>query len=706
MNANRAAPLLLTPGIEVANAAAAHWLQQVNLRLRREVCWCWASRAGQIAKGGLPPNVDPAAESLDLGRSDSDKRRFFETDVTAKYLSDLLRSAMPESVPATEHGSWEWATQELNLDDAAQFVLALALAARLDAALGAVCSACTNDTSRPYPTLALAQRLWDDPRAIVALADGAHPLFRSGLLAWPVESSPGMEWHQPLDLHAWTAQTLLDPGSPLPVVLEEAGATEGELSEDQQVVLWRLAASPPAAMQVVPILGAKDADFTGLVRRCAHKLSRRIALVRAGFEPERLGLLACAALAWLRGLDLMLPVHWTARHSHKGNDSWFAPVLSVPVRWYLPVNDAGAAQLLPAFVSMPAMRLEPITFEARLELLQQRLRKRSGISAAEIAECARRFRFEVCAIERIVASLPRGNELSGHGLMAACRAEASNEFSHLAQQVSPRFTLEELVLPRTQSQQVDEVRQAMNSLTTVHYQCGTARAWNEGGLAVLFSGPPGTGKTMAAEALAQALGLPMYRIDLSQVVNKYIGETEKNLKRIFDAAEISDCVLLFDEADALFGKRTEVKDAHDRFANIEISYLLERMERFKGLAILATNRRKDLDEAFMRRLRLVVEFPLPGVVERESIWRNVFPPRVDTSALDYRYLSRQFPFSGGHIRSIAFNACLLAAARSSAATISMPIVLVAIKRELDKLNRAASEDLFGAYAPMLREAVA
>ncbi|MGH8265244.1 MAG: ATP-binding protein [Steroidobacteraceae bacterium] len=696
----------MTPGIEVENASVAWWLRQVNLRLRREVCWFWANRAGQVAKGGLPPNVDPAAENLDLGRSDSDKRRFFDTDVTAKYLSDLLRSPPPESVPVPPRGSWEWATRELNLDDAAQFVLALALVARLDAALGAVCSACTNDTSRPYPTLALAQRLWDDPQAIVALADGAHPLFRSGLLAWPVETSPGMEWHQPLDLHAWTSQTLLDPASALPVVLEEADAVEGEVTEDQQVVLWRLAASLPTSMQLVPILGPKDADFTALARRCAHKLSRKVALVRASFEPERLGLLACAALAWLRGLDLVLPAHWTARHSQKGNDTWFAPVLSVPVRWYLPVNEPGAGQFPPTFVSMPPLRLEPISFEGRLALLQQSLRQRSGISASEIAECARRFRFEVCAIERIVAALPQGIDLSGHRLMAACRAEASNEFRHLAQQVSPRFTLRELILPRAQSKQVEEVRQAMDSLTTVHYQWGAARAWNEGGLAVLFSGPPGTGKTMAAEGLAQALELPMYRIDLSQVVNKYIGETEKNLRRIFDAAEISDCVLLFDEADALFGKRTEVKDAHDRFANIEISYLLERMERFKGLAILATNRKKDLDEAFMRRLRFVIEFPLPGVLERESIWRNVFPPRVDTNVLDFRYLSRQFPLSGGHIRSIAFNACLLAAARSGAAAVSMPIVLVAIKRELDKLNRAASEDLFGAYAQMLREEVA
>jgi vesicle-fusing ATPase len=149
----------------------------------------------------------------------------------------------------------------------------------------------------------------------------------------------------------------------------------------------------------------------------------------------------------------------------------------------------------------------------------------------------------------------------------------------------------------------------------------------------------------------------LYRIDLSQVVNKYIGETEKNLRRLFDAADSSDVVLFFDEADALFGKRTEVKDAHDRYANLEISYLLERMERFRGLAILATNRKKDLDEAFMRRLRFVVEFPLPDAADRLRIWQSVIPDGVDASGLDFEFLARRFALSGGHIRGIVFYAC-------------------------------------------------
>ncbi|HKQ31536.1 MAG TPA: AAA family ATPase, partial [Burkholderiales bacterium] len=509
-------------------------------------------------------------------------------------------------------------------------------------------------------------------------------------------------------LHAWTAQTLIDPTGPLLGPLIDVPLSPTALSEDQEIVARRLSSAPPTAMQVVPLLGVKDADYAGLASALSAYARGRVARIGPAFQPERQALTALAALAWLRGLDLALPEQWPARHdhhNHKHNDNWFTPVLSIPVRWYMPVSEPSACQIFPAFALEPACRLPALTYDGRCEALRAGLGARAVALEGAIAESARRYRFERRAIERVVRALPREG-LTEHALFAACRAEALAEFGHLAQPVASRFTLDELVLPPAQAQQIDEIRQAMNALTVVHYGWGTARAWNEGGLAVLFGGPPGTGKTMTAEAMAVALELPMYRIDLSQVVNKYIGETEKNLKRIFDAAELADCVLFFDEADALFGKRTDVKDAHDRFANIEISYLLERMERFKGLAILATNRKKDLDEAFMRRLRYVVEFPMPGVPERERLWRGVFPDRIDTSDLDFRYLARQFPLSGGHIRSIAFNACLLSASESGAARVAMVTVLIAVKRELDKLNRAAGEELFGVYAPMLKGRVA
>jgi SpoVK/Ycf46/Vps4 family AAA+-type ATPase len=279
----------------------------------------------------------------------------------------------------------------------------------------------------------------------------------------------------------------------------------------------------------------------------------------------------------------------------------------------------------------------------------------------------------------------------------------------LAQPVTPRFRPEELVLPPEQRRQFDEIERAMRSLTEVHYAWGTARAWNESGISVLFAGPSGTGKTMAAEVLAVLLDIPIYRINLAQVVNKYIGETEKNLERVFDAADAIDTILFFDEADALFGRRTEVRDAHDRYANLEVSYLLERMERFKGLAILATNRRGDLDEAFLRRLRYIVEFPVPDVRERRRIWERVIPEAVDASALDLDFLARQFQLTGGNIRSAVFNACLQTADGRWSADVkqyprlTMEAVVVAVKREYDKLQRTVSLTQFGPYAGIVEE---
>jgi SpoVK/Ycf46/Vps4 family AAA+-type ATPase len=208
------------------------------------------------------------------------------------------------------------------------------------------------------------------------------------------------------------------------------------------------------------------------------------------------------------------------------------------------------------------------------------------------------------------------------------------------------------------------------------------------GVAVLFSGGSGTGKTLAAEVLAGDLALDLYRIDLSSVVSKYIGETEKNLRRVFDAAEESGAILLFDEADALFGKRSEVKDSHDRYANIEVSYLLQRMEAYRGLAILTTNLRSALDASFQRRLRFIVNFPFPDAVQREAIWLRSVPQATPTDALDFRKLAR-LNVTGGSIRNISLNAAFLAA--DEGAPLSMRHLHAAAHAESAKLERPLAE---------------
>ena len=208
------------------------------------------------------------------------------------------------------------------------------------------------------------------------------------------------------------------------------------------------------------------------------------------------------------------------------------------------------------------------------------------------------------------------------------------------------------------------------------------------GIAALFAGGSGTGKTLAAEVLASELQLDLYRIDLSSVVDKYIGETEKNLRQIFDAAEAGGVILLFDEADALFGKRSEVKDSHDRHANIEVSYLLQRMEQYRGLAILTSNIKDALDEAFLRRLRFVVEFPFPDAAERAAIWQRVFPPETPTRGLDFNRLAR-LNVAGGSIRNIALNAAFQAA--EVGAPVGMAHILQATRREYEKLQRPLTD---------------
>jgi SpoVK/Ycf46/Vps4 family AAA+-type ATPase len=214
------------------------------------------------------------------------------------------------------------------------------------------------------------------------------------------------------------------------------------------------------------------------------------------------------------------------------------------------------------------------------------------------------------------------------------------------------------------------------------------------GIAALFAGPSGTGKTMAAEVLAKHLNLDLYRVDLAGVVSKYIGETEKNLRQVFDAAEESGAILFFDEADALFGKRSEVRDSHDRFANIEINYLLQRMEDYRGLAILATNMKSLLDQAFLRRLRFLVDFPFPSAADRMRIWRGIFPAKAETTGVDYAFLSR-LEIAGGNIKNIAMNAAFLAASHDQ--PIGMQHVLSAARREYMKIDKLVLESEFGRY---------
>lgn len=298
-------------------------------------------------------------------------------------------------------------------------------------------------------------------------------------------------------------------------------------------------------------------------------------------------------------------------------------------------------------------------------------------------------------IRRIAAGLttgfkdaPEPASLHQH-LWDACIQASRPQLDALAQRLNPMATWDDLVLPPNEMGLLRQIAGQVSNRMAVFEQGGFGERMNRGfGISALFAGESGTGKTMAAEVIANALRLDLYRIDLSAVVSKYIGETEKNLRKLFDAAEDGGAILFFDEADALFGKRSEVKDSHDRYANIEINYLLQRMEAFQGLAILATNMKASLDTAFMRRLRFVVNFPHPGAAERQQIWAHAFPLKTPTQGLDFQRLAR-LNVSGGNIHTIALNAAFLAA--SAGRPVSMEHVLEAARAEFQKLDRPMNE---------------
>ena len=276
-----------------------------------------------------------------------------------------------------------------------------------------------------------------------------------------------------------------------------------------------------------------------------------------------------------------------------------------------------------------------------------------------------------------------------HGLWQACRRIGRERLDDLAERVNPVATWDDLVLPMAQHNTLRQIGTHLRQRIRVYEDWGFSRHSARGlGVSALFCGESGTGKTLAAEVLANELKLDLYRIDLSAVVSKYIGETEKNLRRVFDAAEDSGAILLFDEADALFGKRSEVKDSHDRYANIEISYLLQRMEAYRGLAVLTTNMKMALDRAFQRRLRFIVNFPFPDSELREAIWRGVFPAQAPLDDIDYRKLAK-LNLPGGNIRNIALNAAFLAADASE--PMAMTHLLRAAQSESAKLERPLAE---------------
>ena len=301
--------------------------------------------------------------------------------------------------------------------------------------------------------------------------------------------------------------------------------------------------------------------------------------------------------------------------------------------------------------------------------------------------------------ENYRASKNGQKEISLPDLYTACRNQSNQKLSEMAVKIESHYSWKDIILPEKKLSQLREICSQVKHRYRVFGEWGFDQKLSYGkGLSILFTGPPGTGKTMAAEVIAHELQLDLYKIDLSGVVSKYIGETEKNLSKIFQEAETSNAILFFDEADALFGKRTEVSDAHDRYANIETSYLLQKMEEYEGMVILATNLRENMDEAFTRRIRFIIEFPFPDESSRSKIWQSHFPKEAPLGdEIDYEFLSKHFQVAGGNIKNIVLNAAFLAA--ENGGVIGMQHILDGTRGEFEKIGKLWDEK--NLYKPKL-----
>ncbi|WNG35762.1 ATP-binding protein [Archangium violaceum] len=565
-------------------------------------------------------------------------------------------------------------------------VLLLCAGVELDSTFAARCASAQGDPRRTWPTFSLA----------LAVLRGAHwsaltpsaPLRRWRL----VELGPGDALTtSPLRIDERVLHYLAGvqhPDERLVGLLEPLTLTGLLVPSHQELVrrLVTLWSRTPEGTQlpVVQLCGDEVADKRAIAAAACSALGTNLYRVFANGLPTGTDEVPMSRLLWreaaLSGSALLLDCH----DLEPGDSARLGAALRFIERAEGPLFVSSRERL-----RLPGQTLTTLDV-ARPTHHEQRLLWNEALKPASpelVERLVTQFDLSAPAIRDASAgarAYGEGEDL-GRALWDACRARARPRMDDLAQRLEPAASWEDLVLPELQLQVLRDLVMHVRHRSRVYETWGFAAKGARGlGISALFAGPSGTGKTMAAEVLANELRLDLYRIDLSQVVSKYIGETEKNLRRVFDAAEEGGALLLFDEADALFGKRSEVSDSHDRYANIEVGYLLQRMEAYRGLAILTTNMKSALDPAFLRRLRFVVQFPFPGPAERAELWRRVFPRETPTEGLDYARLAR-LDIAGGNIRNIALNAAFLAAEEGT--PVRMQHISRATRSEFSKLEK-------------------
>jgi AAA+ superfamily predicted ATPase len=596
-------------------------------------------------------------------------------------------------------------------------VLQLCLAFELDPSVGPLCGLHPTSPQRPYPTFALAMVALRNAHWDAVSENGnlrryqlVHARFDRG--------TPLVARELELD------ETILHFARGIPALSPAVRASLAPVSEERSssplnesfLRHWRDAINSDSDRLVVVQLIGNLQEAVGTTLQLSEVLNRTLSQVKLGSIPQSADDLATLSKLWARDCRLFEMMFFI---SDEDSDSGFE--LGKLRRFLQSISDCPCVicvatpekldlQIGNAFL----IELPPTDFKSQrrmwMDLLPSELDRRGSIAG----ELSQQFILRPSAARQIIDSVDTDAPDYSHLIRRQCLLVSRPKLQGLAQRIDCRATWSDLVLPDDAQRLLSQVVDHVNYRYQVYDDWKLADQMNRGlGISVLFAGESGTGKTMAAEVIANTLDLDLYRVDLSSVINKYIGETEKHLRKLFDAFETCGSVLFFDECDALFGKRSDVKDSHDRYANIEINYLLQRLEAYQGVAILATNKRSAIDSAFLRRLRFVINFPMPEPAVRESIWRrhlqgqqtdisNATPGlspknRLPIGTIDFVRLA-QFPLTGGNIQSIVINAAFRSAVRGPASVIEMSDLLAAIRDEYVKLDRPFNESLFGVEA--------
>ena len=585
-------------------------------------------------------------------------------------------------------------SQRFGLSAFEQEVLLLCVGMELDTRIGGLCAKAQQDSQSPYPTFALALSLFDEPAWDVVSPE--RPLRYWGLI------EIDRVGYQPLITNAIRGSerivnyikglNYLDDR--LATLVMPVETPVGTLPPSQETIVEQIIhhlKQASAPLPIIQLLGTDSGSKQLIGDRTAAAFGLQLYLLPSGLLPTPAAELETFLRLWERESILMpIAIYLDDREVESATKAHASPINRFLSRYHnlLFLDTYEPPQLSRVSVSFDITK--PTVPEQ--ETAWTKILDTSGFSESA-SLLASQFSLNLSTIERnaqIALNENITDKVELHNrLWNACLISTRPQLDNLAQRIDTKATWDDIVLPSEEMDLLHQIAEQVKQRRQVYENWGFQRRMNRGmGISAMFAGESGTGKTMAAEVIANSLQLNLYRIDLSAVVSKYIGETEKNLRKLFDAAEDGGAILFFDEADALFGKRSDVKDSHDRYANIEINYLLQRIESYRGLAILATNMKSSLDTAFLRRLRFIINFPFPSKLERKQMWQKVFPEETPIESLDFERLGR-FNLTGGSIHNIAINAAFLAVREGTAVT--MQSVLAAARMEFRKLERPINE---------------